>query len=290
MTDRPPDAAVRIGEAADACPTGHGVVAVRAHGRCVHLVATADARGVIADKLLGDAPIGDEAQVWSAGSSFEADLLSLDLSLVHAPEQHAQAVGRLCIWWLVADRGSPGSGWRVTDLLDGVPGGTVVGPFLDRASAGRWSAMLDDRFELCRYPNELKKAPRGTPCAYRDMGLCPGACAGSEPMASYLERLDCALALRAGGLVELRGTLSADMQAAAAEDRFETAATLRDAAEALPEPDAPASLAVGDLAEFSFLAAAPGRGRARVVVLAIGLGGWRRLTELDARSFDADSA
>lgn len=266
----------------------HAAVEVRRNGATVQLACTADARAFIQSKLGGDDPAGDEARFWSVGSSFEADLLCASLSRQRMPSLHAQGAQRAGVCWLSLDLAEPGLGWRVAEQPMTSGGWRSVGPFLDRGSASRWSAMLDARFELCRYPAELRKAPNGTPCSYKQMGLCPAACDGSEPMHNYLSRAREALAFDAAALEKLRLDLSEAVEAASGAHDFEQAARWRDELRSLPK--AVKLGPVGPAARFGFLAVCRGERAGWVRLMALGLGGWSWVGDVRASACDEPAA
>ncbi len=295
-----PDIEIRVppgglgSEAALPLPASHGVVRFSAGETTITVLATADARALALDRLGPDASgqhdlrgSCDQVRCWSAGSSFEADLRFLDVAAAVSPELASQAAGRLTVWWLSVDHARPGEGWAIADEPPAGDGVSALGPFLDRGSARRWGEMLDDLFELCRYPAELRKAPDGTACAYYEMGRCPAACDGSEPMDAYSARLRSAIGLDADGLRRIAEALQARMLAASSEADFERAGALRDRAEALPSADDRWVQAVGPAVQLGAIAAAPlGRGT-RVRLLRVGRSAWRRLGEVDAADADA---
>lgn len=285
----PPD--IRIDPRRDdlsVLPARHGVLRLSASGETAALLCAADVRGLAVERLAGG-PAGacDEAAVWLAGSSFEADLRFLTVAAAHAPEVHRVASARLGVWWLAVDPERPGDGWSLTDLAGAVPTGRITGPFLDRSTARRWAAMLDSEFELCREPGQLRRAPRGTPCIYKQMGRCPAACDGSEPLRAYLARLEQALALTVGSLGPRRSDLESRIEGASGAADFERAGALRDRLVVLPTAEDRAAAMVGPIGAFSFVAVGPGIGRGRVRLLACGVRGWGVLAEVEAGTVTA---
>lgn len=252
-------------------------------GNTAAVLCGADIRSLAADRLAGGlAGACDELCVWLAGSSFEADLRFLTVAAVCANEVYRAASARLSVWWLAVDPERPGDGWSLTDLSGGIPRGRLIGPFLDRSAARRWAAMLDSEFELCRELAQLRRAPRGTACVYKQMGRCPAACDASEPLGAYLSRLEKAVALTVGVLATRRSELEAGIAEAAGTADFERAGALRDRLAVLPSEEDRAASLVGPIGSFSWIAAAPGIGRGRVRLAACGAWGWRPIAEVDA--------
>lgn len=175
-------------------------------------------------------PITARVRGTTVGSSFEADLAWLELARLHLPGTYRAATDRWRGWWVHLDADATPPVWRKTDLTDLIgkpPSGALLGPISDKDAAGRFGELLDDLFDLCRYPRELAKAPRGQACVYQEMGKCPGACDGSEPMERYRAR-----ARSAARLTHERQALAADLDAriarASAGLDFEEARRLQD--------------------------------------------------------------
>lgn len=78
-------------------------------------------------------------------------------------------------------------------------GAEFVGPFPTRASAQEALDGMWDLFDLCRYPEQVRRAPRGTRCAYAEMGRCDAPCDGSAPIADYITRTRAAWDFASGG-------------------------------------------------------------------------------------------
>ncbi|MEO1534366.1 MAG: UvrB/UvrC motif-containing protein [Planctomycetota bacterium] len=278
-------------------PASHGIVCFRKSGAAVSVIASADMRSLVLDRLGPEAGREhdlrgscDEVLCWSAGSSFEADLRFMDVAAEHAPDLARQASARLTVWWLAVDHSRPGDGWTITDEPSETPEMSVLGPFLDRTSARRWSEMLDDVFELCRYPAELRKAPAGTACAYHEMGRCPAACNGSEPISAYADRLRQAVRFDESGIEQLAGELRESMQRASAEADFERAGAVRDRLDALPAPDERWVRAVGAITDLHVVAIVPPRRGSVVELLRVGRHGWSHLGAVDARAAESCDA
>ena len=102
-----------------------------------------------------------------------------------------------------------------------------LGPFAVRRHAEEWIRMLEDVFDLCRYDHILKQAPHGEPCAYADMGRCPAPCNATISMNAYREMIDHAIDFSLGNREPRLAQLKKAMHSAAAERRFEQAASIR---------------------------------------------------------------
>lgn len=66
--------------------------------------------------------------------------------------------------------------------------GECVGPWPTHDQCQKALDGLRDLFDLCRYPEQVRRAPQGVSCAYAEMGRCDAPCDGSIPMERYRER------------------------------------------------------------------------------------------------------
>ncbi len=116
---------------------------------------------------------------------------------------------------------------RVSERVYAWPG-EFVGPFATAQEAAGWLEGLWDLFDLCRFPQQLARAPRGTACAYAEMGRCDAPCDGRVPLDPYLQRCRAAWSFVTGGPAAHAERLAQQMRDAAATRAFERAALLRD--------------------------------------------------------------
>lgn len=273
-----------------------------ASGAPIFLATTADARAFLR-KRLGPPPdqrdpgatdaarraaatdlasIAACVEVWSVGSGLEADLTFLDVARARMPATADALTERWRSWFIHYDPGARAPAWRKTNLGDlatiasstgdpqGVDPACLIGPVATKDSAGRLGEALDDAFDLCRFPRELAQAPRGTPCAYKEMGRCPAPCDGSEPMDAFRARADDALAtLRLDPALRGRA-FEALMHRAAEAHEYERAAGLRSRLDRLEVMGKPALREARPLDTFRF-----------VGVLGAGRAGWARLWRID---------
>ncbi|MBK8915662.1 MAG: hypothetical protein IPM64_13890 [Phycisphaerales bacterium] len=105
--------------------------------------------------------------------------------------------------------------------------GAFVGPWGTAGEAQRALEGLQDLFELCRYPAEVRRAPGGRRCAYADMGRCDAPCDGSAPLERYAARVAAAWRFVRGEQEEAARLVQDQMARAAAELRFEDAGVLK---------------------------------------------------------------
>jgi len=269
----------------------------------LQIAATGNLRDFATARLHPDADLGPRADLRplahmlhaaTVGSPLEADLLTLDLARTHLPGTYRALTDRAHCWVLRLDPDAEPPTWKRIDprevLKAPVPPApsTLLGPFPSKNDPVRLGELLDDAFELCRYPRELAKAPHGSACAYKDMG-CPGACDGSETLTAYARRAqmahDFAVCAHTDRDSDAHDLLEAQMRDASQAQQFEHAARLKQRLERLRDVNAPAFRALGSLESLALLGVAPSekRGRARLILF-IG-GDWHPLADVDP---DAD--
>jgi len=188
----------------DRVPRSHALVSFdHDDGRCVQLLTTADARELASGRLIdsADSPRADLSQitralrVWPARCSLETDLLYARLG----PELLGRAFEELRrpneIAFITADPEATHPRFRVFSSLEPAPDSPMVGAFTTRKRAEAFAADLVDLFDLCRKHELLVLSPDAQPCVYKELGKCPAACDGSEPLAAYRARFADALQL-----------------------------------------------------------------------------------------------
>ena len=105
--------------------------------------------------------------------------------------------------------------------------GEFIGPWPSGKQAQQAADGLCDLFDLCRYPEQVRRAPAGSRCAYFDMGRCDAPCDGSAPLPDYLARVHATWRF-AGGVIEpWIADATRRMKDAAASQRFEQAGVLK---------------------------------------------------------------
>lgn len=215
-------------------PSHRGVVEFQSHdGATLLLAATGHLRDFIAQRLNESnepsaradlRPITRRILAHPTGSAFESDLFVLERARAVDPDLYTKIThqNRRALLVLNPDSGT----WRIaeTTSLNSEANERIIGPCLTNKSAQHLGETLDDIYELCRYPAQLALAPKGTPCAYKEMGRCPGACDGSEPMHAYHQRFALAMDAASGGLSAWESSIKDDITTASAELDFEHAA------------------------------------------------------------------
>lgn len=221
-------------------PTGPAVVLwIAADGAAVQLATTQQLKRFANSRLLepdeeDDAPRAraDLAAVvrgvrWRTVSCpFEGRWWYYRLARALHPKDYRRRIGFGSATFLALDRDAEIPDWRTTDRVyrDACD---YVGPFPSHAQAQAALDGLRDLFELCRYPEQVRKAPAGKTCAYADMGRCDAPCDGSAPMSAYRERVTASFAFATGGVgAWLRGAQN-EMARAAQELEFERAALIK---------------------------------------------------------------
>ena len=103
------------------------------------------------------------------------------------------------------------------------------GPYSGASVAGNVLRTLQKTLSLptCsrRFPQDIGKE---RPCLYYQLGQCCGVCTGTVSEAEYAKLIHCATEILRGDTAAARARVRADMEAAAAEERFEKAAVYRD--------------------------------------------------------------
>lgn len=107
--------------------------------------------------------------------------------------------------------------------------GRYFGPYSGAAVAGTVLRTLQKTLSL---PTCNRKFPRDIgkerPCLYYRMGQCCGVCTGAVSEAEYARLVHCAADILRGDTASARAAVRAEMERAAAEERFEKAAVYRD--------------------------------------------------------------
>ena len=229
----------------DRLPSARGVIALRApDGRTVAITATANCREAARRRLrsgeegrsIDYTEITAQIDAYPVRSRFESELEELRLAREFMPRTYRHLFDRRQTWFLAVDPDAdpPAVGRVPTHMLDEAlaasPQMRLLGPIRDKHKANRGADAVVDLLDLCRYPRELARAPRGAACAYKEMGRCPAACDGSESMDAYRTRM-----LQIVDIVEdpgtWRATLDDQMREAASRQAFEEAGAMRRRAE-----------------------------------------------------------
>ena len=225
----------------------------------------------------------DRVLACEAGSGFEAEAVRAALD----PAGSGPVGG----WFVRLDPESdnPACGVLGGGEIAGLDAATVIGPFGSRASADAYRRFLDDRFELCREPALLARRPDAVACPYKDMGRCPAACDGSEPIGVYRSRARGALKTAATPTDRLIERAEAELRGASGSLDFERAARVKTELDALRSITGRLFSWATTLDRFGVLAVLPSgrRGFARLMVHHRGRTAY--LYDADARRIDAEA-
>jgi len=250
-------------EALRAIPAKRGVFALVADDGVVVLLTTAaDIRDRLRHRLTADD--GDErrrtadlreitaAVYWRLTySRFETDWQYAELARALWTETYGRLLKRRSAWFVAADTEGKCPCFQTVRS----PGGPCehFGPFATRRAAEDYIAALTDVFDLCRCVHILRRAPHGSPCAYKQMGRCAAPCDGTSSMESYRRQIRRAVRFAAGCRRPQRDRLTAEMNAAAAAQQYERAGTLKSRLRRLDSFDDPRLAEVRPLSDFRFV-------------------------------------
>lgn len=205
-------------------------------GRPVQLLSTQQLRRLATSRLIGDHTTkrakADIAAVvrriyWRrVYCPFEARWWYYRLARGLHPGEYRKLVSFGPAWFIQVNWDETVPDLRVTDRVWLDPG-EFIGPWQRRAACQQALDGLRDLFELCRYPEQVRRAPRGRRCAYADMGRCDAPCDGSVPMSDYRARLRAAWAFAADGPGRWLDEASTRMRVAAREQQYERAGLIK---------------------------------------------------------------
>ena len=160
-------------------------------------------------------------------------------------------------------------------------GARYFGPYASRHAT---QAIIDALRTALRLPSCRKKFPRDIgkerPCLNFHMGKCDGYCRGEELKDQHDQAVAQAVSLLEGRFKEVQADLTAEMERAAEELRFEKAAQLRDRLRAIELLGARQKVVAGSLADTDVAGFFRGEARSCFVVLHFLEG------ELAAKDFD----
>ena len=160
-------------------------------------------------------------------------------------------------------------------------GARYFGPYASRHNT---QAIIDALRSALRLPSCHKKFPRDIgkerPCLNFHMGKCDGYCRGDELKEQHDQAIAQAVSLLEGRFKEVQADLTAEMEQAAEELRFEKAAQLRDRLRAIELLGARQKVVAGSLADTDVAGFFRGEAKSCFVVLHFLEG------ELAAKDFD----
>jgi len=159
-------------------------------------------------------------------SRFEARWWYYRLARVLHEREYRKLVSFGPAWFLHVDWQRPIPEMRVSERI-WCRDGDFIGPWPSQRACQQSLEGLWDLFELCRYPEQVRKAPNGTRCAYADMGRCDAPCDGSVPLETYIERTRAAWRFAGGAVDEWIAAATARMKKAAESQQYESAGLIK---------------------------------------------------------------
>lgn len=151
----------------------------------------------------------------------------------------------------------------------GEDGNAYGGPYIP-ALLGRKTAGMVHKLFGVRSCKEVLNGRRPRPCLQYQIGRCLAPCVAEiTPLDRYRQACEDARLFLEGRTEEVVRRLKAQMAVAAAEDRFEEAASLRDQVRALERLDTPQKITTTDLEERDFFGAYVDGDRAALQVFSV---------------------
>lgn len=208
---------------------------VDAGGAAIQLATTQSLKRLLSARLVDPQPRAGKADLaaitrgvrWRpVATAFEGRWWYYRLARVLYPVRYRRLVSFGPARFLHVDWAEPVPEVRVTERIWCLPG-EYVGPWPSHRAAQEALVGLWDLFDLCRYPEQVRKTPHGVRCAYAEMGRCDAPCDGSVPLAAYVARCRAAWTFAAGGVGAWLAAATQRMQAAAREQSFELAGQIK---------------------------------------------------------------
>jgi len=159
--------------------------------------------------------------------AFEARWWYYRLARMLYPRDYRRRVSFGPAWFLSVDWTRPVPEIGATERVWCEPG-EFVGAWPTQKTVREALEQLVDLFDLCRYPQQVRRAPHGTRCAYADMGRCDAPCDGTVPLAAYVARCRAAWQLACGDRDAWQTLAEQRMRQAASNEQFEEAARIRE--------------------------------------------------------------
>jgi hypothetical protein len=184
-------------------------------------------------------------------SAFEADWIYYEAARTVFPESYRGMVGFRPAWFVHVDPEAKFP--RYVKTIDLSPrAGSLIGPLEDKHAAARLIEFVEDAFDLCRYYNVLTQSPRGSACAYKEMGKCPAPCDGSISIEQYRHVVEWSSRVLVDPAEFIRQQTQR-MKSAAAELHFEIAAKIKAYVEQMSQLGKGPYRHLGRLRDFAYL-------------------------------------
>ncbi len=159
-------------------------------------------------------------------TAFEGRWWYYQLARALYPGQYRRLISFGPAWFLHVDWAAALPEISITERIWCLPG-EFVGPWPTHAAGQDALTGLLDLFDLCRHPEQLRKSPHGTRCAYADMGRCDAPCDGSAPLAPYVQRCQAAWQFACGQAAAWTAAAHERMNTAARAQHYEVAGLLK---------------------------------------------------------------
>lgn len=165
------------------------------------------------------------------GSELEAILTEAELIRLHQPEFNVLLKDdKTPLYIVITDQAFPEvKTVRKKELVLGNWRGQVIGPFASAQVVKEVLVAVRPIFRWCQHPNQKS----GQACFYHHLELCSGACVNSISADDYRQNLNDLVAFLRGKTRQVRSLLTEKMKKAAADQKFEQAASWRDSVEAI---------------------------------------------------------
>lgn len=216
-----------------ALPNCAAVIALLDEGGApVQVVTTATLRKLVQSRLEQPAGLTRRADLsadvrgvaWrEVHSVFEARWRYFLLARALYPTEYRRLITFAPAWFLTLTGDARLPELALTERIE-PRSATWLGAWLTRATGQRALEELVELFDLCRYPEQVRRAPHGTRCVYAELGACDAPCDGAAELQRYADRVRTAWTFALGGRAEPIAQMEARMRADAAEQRFESAA------------------------------------------------------------------
>ncbi len=224
-------------EALSALPGSPAVyLLLDAGGRVVQLATTQHLRRITTSRLTDAdrekrgredlAAVARSVRWRVVSSSFDARWWYYRLAREMFPRTYRDLISFGPGWFLRADWQAPAPEISVSERA-WQASGEFVGPWPARKHAHEALEGLWDLFDLCRHPEQVRRAPDGQRCAYAEMGRCDAPCDGSVSLDAYAERKRAAWRFASGGVSEWITKAELRMKEHAANLEFEQAGLLK---------------------------------------------------------------
>jgi excinuclease UvrABC nuclease subunit len=218
-----------------ACPAVY--LLVDTHAAPVQLATTQSLRRLLVSKLTipqqqrpGKADLAEITRGvrWRPlSTAFEGRWWYYRVARALYPQEYRRLISFGPAHFLHVDWTQPVPELRVTERIWSVPG-EFVGPWPAHKACQEALAGLWDLFDLCRHPEQVRKSPRGTRCAYAEMGRCDAPCDGSVPLGAYVGRCRDAWRFACGGVQAWVAEAEQRMRQAAEERKYELAGQIKE--------------------------------------------------------------